>query len=382
MLETLRILVTDDEEGMRLGVARVLERYVATFDDLDAQVRYESSTAATGEEALEQIDQSPPDLLLLDYKLPGASGLDVLRTLQQQDALPLTVMITAYASLHTAIDATKSGAFDFLPKPFTPEELKASIRKASRHLLLQRRVRDVEEERRRARFELISVVAHELKAPLAAIEGYLNLLDEDDQNADTRRRWYRRCRSRLEGMRKLVFDLLDLTRIESGHRTRELVALDLIAVATSAVDAVVPVARQRSIELRLDAPDVLSFTADRSELEVMFSNLLSNAVKYNREGGSVTVTIRDDPEGVRIDVADTGIGIAPADLEKLFREFVRLRTPETRAIEGSGLGLSILKRLATLYGGTVSVDSTPGRGSTFTVILGHQAAAVAAETGP
>jgi len=382
MLETLKILVTDDEEGMRLGVARVLDRYVATFADLDVEVRYESNMAATGEEALEQVGHCAPDLLLLDYKLPGASGLDVLRTLQQQDALPLTVMITAYASLHTAIAATKSGAFDFLPKPFTPEELKASVRKASRHLLLQRRVRDVEEERRRARFELISVVAHELKAPLAAIEGYLNLLDEDDQNADTRRRWYGRCRSRLEGMRKLVFDLLDLTRIESGHRTRELVSLDLVAVAAAAVDAIAPVARQRSIELRLDAPDALSFTADRSELEVMFSNLLSNAVKYNREGGSVTVTIRDDPEGVRIDVADTGIGIAPADLEKLFREFVRLRTPETRAIEGSGLGLSILKRLATLYRGTVSVDSTPGRGSTFTVILGQQAAAAAAETGP
>jgi two-component system, sensor histidine kinase and response regulator len=375
MTDPLQILVVDDEEGMRLGVIRALSQYVARFADLAEEAHYEVSAAGTGEEACASIARHAPHILLLDYKLPDMTGLDVLARFTHLEPPILTVMITAYASLHTAIEATKSGAFDFLPKPFTPEELRASVRKATRNLIMQRRARSLEQERQRARFELISVVAHELKAPLAAIEGYLRILEDPTTGEDpaTRSRVLHRSLVRLDGMRKLIFDLLDLTRIESGQRERKLQTIDLCEVIARAVETVTPVAAERRIQIRVAAPPTLAMTADPSEIEVVLNNLLSNAVKYNRDEGAVTVTLEEGAEQVRIVVADTGIGMSAEERAKLFGEFVRIRNQKTHKILGSGLGLSILKRVAALYGGEVTVESEPDVGSTFAVTLAKTA---------
>jgi len=110
-------------------------------------------------------------------------------------------------------------------------------------------------------------------------------------------------------------------------------------------------------------------TGDRSELEIVLNNLVSNAVKYNRDGGSVTVRLDSADGTATIAVSDTGIGISEEDREKLFDEFSRIRNDKTRDVLGSGLGLSIVKRIASMYDGEVSVESEPGRGSTFTVTL-------------
>ena len=167
MTETLRILVTDDEPGMRMAVTRALRDYRVQLTDIEDEVAFVLDQAATGEEALEKITASePPQILLLDYKLPGMSGLDVLENLPtERTEEMLTIMITAYASLETAVTATKRGAYDFLAKPFTPEELKSVIRKAASRILLIRQTRRLAEEKRQVRFQFIRVLTHELKAP-------------------------------------------------------------------------------------------------------------------------------------------------------------------------------------------------------------------------
>ena len=134
MAERLRVLVVDDEEGIRLGVARVLEKFVASFPDIAAEISYEVEAAQDGEIAVERLKEAPPDILLLDLKLPGIGGLDVLREAQALEPPVLTVMVTAYASVTTAVEATRGGTFDFLPKPFTPNEIKAVVRRATRDL--------------------------------------------------------------------------------------------------------------------------------------------------------------------------------------------------------------------------------------------------------
>jgi two-component system, sensor histidine kinase and response regulator len=229
MKQILRVLVTDDEEGMRLGTKRALDRYVAHFDDMDAEVSYDVDVAATGEEALDRIAERTPDLLLLDYKLPGISGLDVLEHIREAGLETITVMITAYASLETAITATKQGAFDFLPKPFTPQEVRAATRKATSQLLLLREAKRLADEKRRVRFEFITVLSHELKAPLNAVESYLNLMKDGTATADPSdfARAVDRSIARIQGMRKLIFDLIDLTRIESGTRARALAEVEI-----------------------------------------------------------------------------------------------------------------------------------------------------------
>lgn len=370
-MEALRILVVDDELGMRLGVARVLERYTVRLPELEGEVRFEVDLADSGEAALEKIRARPPDVLLLDHKLPGISGLDLLSRLAEESPDVLTVMITAYATLETAVSATKRGAFDFLAKPFTPEELRATVFKASKHVALQRQARKHAEEKRRIRFEFISVLAHELKAPLAAVEGYLLAMDERSLGPELAAYESMITRSllRLGGMRKLVADLLDLTRIESGQRKREVERLDLREVARSCLETVRGEAEGRRIALALHGEGAVPVVADRGEMELILNNLLTNAVKYNREAGKVEVWLEQAESKLTIRVSDSGIGMSPEELARLFKDFSRIKNEKTRAITGSGLGLSTVKKVAQIYGGDVSVRSQPEVGSTFEVVL-------------
>ncbi len=374
MKDTLRVLVVDDEVGMRLAVERALRTYAVPLPDLDMEVQFQITQAGSGEEALEIIKSAPPDLLLLDHKLPGISGIDVLTEISSLGADLLTVMITAYASIGTAVQATKLGAFDFLAKPFTPDELKMAMRKAARHFVVQRQARRLAEEKRQIRFQFLSVLAHELKSPLAAIEGYLFILRDklagDDPAAYDR--VVNRSLIRIEGMRKLIFDLLDLTRIESGQKTRELQPLDLLESIRTCMETVAPAAAEKQVAVELHAAGPLPMTGDRGEIEIILNNLLSNAVKYNRDGGRVDVRVEDRGAQIEIAVADTGIGMSEAECERLFGEFVRIKNEKTRNIQGSGLGLSIMRRLARLYGGDAVVTSEPGVGSTFTVTLDRE----------
>lgn len=184
-----------------------------------------------------------------------------------------------------------------------------------------------------------------------------------------------RCMTRIAGMRKMIEDLLDLTRIESGQKSRELVGVDVCEVARTALDTALPSAQARGITLELHASAPIPMTADRGELEIIFNNLVSNAVKYNRDNGRVDVSVEAGAGRVRIVVKDTGIGIRQEDVAKLFNDFVRLKNEETRNVLGSGLGLSIVKKLAVMYGGEVSVTSEPGAGSAFSVTLNREAPA-------
>ncbi len=370
-METLRVLVVDDEPGMREGVARALRGFTVTLPGLSQAVAFETDQAGSGEEALERTAQQPADILLLDHKLPGMSGIDLLERLDERDCDTLVVMITAYASLETAISATKRGAFDFLAKPFTPQELKDAIRKAANHLLLQRQAHKLEEEKRRVRFEFISVLAHELKNPLAAVEGYLQLLKDEQVKADPTMydRVVDRSLIRLEGMRKLILDLLDLTRIESGQKKRQLATVDLREAAETAIEGVTPDASARQITIDLNTNGPLRVQADRGEIDMVLNNLISNAVKYNRDGGHVGVGLAAENGMVTITVSDTGIGMSEEETAHLFGEFARVKNEKTRNILGSGLGLSIVKKIASLYGGEAKVMSEPNVGSTFTVTL-------------
>jgi len=371
MTDTMRVLVADDEPGMRSGVVRALRDFTVSLPDVEEAVRFEVREAGTGEDAISQIAAQPPDILLLDYKLPGISGLDVLDRLAAARSDVLVIMITAYASLETAVSAIKRGAYDFLAKPFTPEELKITIRKAAGRLILAQQARKLAQEKRQVRFQIISVLAHELKAPLAAVEGYLRIMKDRAAGNDPAvyDRMIARSLLRTEGMRKLIIDLLDMTRIESGQKPRELTTVDVCEVAKAAIETMMPEAIDRKVAVNIETPGPAPLTADRGEIEIILNNLVSNAVKYNRDGGRVDVAVRGTPEAVAITVADTGIGMTAEEAGRLFQDFVRIKNEKTRNILGSGLGLAIVKKLAALYGGDVTVRSEPGVGSTFTVVL-------------
>ena len=370
-MDTLRVLVVDDEAGMRHAVVRALRPFKVRLPDVEGEVCFEVEQASSGEEALALLAVRSPEIMLLDHKMSGMSGVDVLEKLRLQERDILTIMITAFATLETAIRATKSGAFDFLAKPFTPDELRETIRKAAGHLILQRQARKLAAEKRRVRFEFISVLGHELQAPLAAVEGYLNILRDRalGEQVAAYHDVVNRCLVRSEGMRKLILDLLDMTRIESGEKRRELARVDVREIARAALDTVRPAVDARGIAVELHGNEPVPMLADRGEIEIVLNNLLTNAIKYNRDGGRVDTQIHFDDQHVTISVADTGIGMTSEEAAKLFKDFVRIKNDRTRDILGSGLGLSLVKKLALMYGGDVSVVSQPDVGSTFTVVL-------------
>jgi two-component system sensor histidine kinase/response regulator len=367
--EIVQVAMVDDEEPLCLGVRRILAKYKVHVPDVHVDVTYDFTYFTAGEQLLEAVKGGARyDLLLLDLKLPGINGLDVLTSLAQDGHEVLTIMITAYATFETAVQATKLGAYDFLPKPFSPDELRYAVRKATSQLVLSREARKLAEEKRQVRFNFISILAHELKAPLNAIEGYLNILRTEEEGQHVQ--MIDRSLLRLEGMKKLIFDLLDLTRIESGQKQRSFAKIDIRDLAKAAIDMLTVEARARSVSMELWAPDPVMLYADPGEIEIIFNNLVSNAVKYNKEGGNVTVSVsRNDDGPATIAVTDTGIGLAPEEAGKLFNEFVRIKNEDTVKVLGSGLGLSTVRKLAQLYGGDATVQSEKQVGSTFTVTL-------------
>jgi two-component system, sensor histidine kinase and response regulator len=371
-VEMLRVLVCDDELGMRLGALRTLQEFTVHVPDINETVGFIIDHAESGEEALDKIRPTPPDILLLDHKLPGISGLEVLEQLVGMKTDMLTIMITAYASIETAVAATKHGAYDFLAKPFTPDELKSTIRKAATRLILAKQARKLVEEKRQVRFEFIRVLGHELKAPLNAIAGYLELLKNRQQGEELASydEMIGRGLDRIDGMRKLIHDLLDLTQIESGRKNRSLVKVNVAATARGAVETIQAQADSRRIAIHIHAADDVPMQADAREIEMLLNNLLSNAVKYNRDGGSVDVTIERRDSQIFIIVADTGIGMTSEEAGRIFSEFVRIKNERTQHILGSGLGLSLVKKIAQLYEGVAYVESQPDVGATFTVSLG------------
>lgn len=371
-MNTLRILIVDDEPAICRGVERALRQFSVRLEGIDGELGFTVAQAHTAEEGLAAIDGDAPDILLLDLKLPGMSGLDMLDRVGQHGHDMQTVLVTAYASLDTAVQATKRGTFDVLAKPFTPDELRSTIAKVAQHIIFQRQARRATEEKREARFEFVSLLAHELKAPLAAVGGYVEILkDRDSVNeSGLYDDIIERSLARIDGMRKLINDLLDLTKIESGRRVRTLANFDLFEVARTCIDVFRVEAAEHDVAVTLKpARGPLPVTADREEMEIILNNLVSNAVKYNRRGGRVDVSLAADDSQITISVADMGIGMSEEEAAQVFREFSRVKSDKTRHIAGSGLGLAIVKRIASLYDGEVSVASEQDVGSTFTVVL-------------
>ncbi len=370
--QTLQVLIVDDEEGMRLGAARALRDFTCHLQDAECDVAFTSRTVESGEEAVAAFDgEARPDIVLLDHKLPGISGIEVLEQLGERIGDCLVIMISAYANIETAVRATRQGAFDFLPKPFTPAELRYVVQKAAGRLVLARRARELAEQNRRVRFEFIRVLGHELKAPLGVVESYLDIIRNRTLGGDVDKyhQVVERSMVRLQGMRKLILDLLDMTKLESGQRQRELQPIDLRDVAANTIEAMGPQAAERGITIELDAEAPVPFHADPAEIEMILNNLVSNAIKYNRDDGRVDITLAATDGGVVLAVSDTGIGMSEEETGKLFQEFVRIRNRKTKNILGTGLGLSILKRLVDLYHGQIDVASEPDVGTTFTVAL-------------
>lgn len=232
---------------------------------------------------------------------------------------------------------------------------------------------DVTELRRleSLRQEFVANVSHELKTPLSSIKAYAETLRNGAINDPANNaRFVLRIEEQAERLHQLILDLISLAKIESGQQAFDIVSVGMTEVVRSCFAGCQPVADAKQVKLvRQDAETSLSVRADEEGVKQILTNLIDNAIKYTPSGGQITVSWRSENSMVAIDVRDTGVGIAPEFLPRVFERFFRVDKARSRELGGTGLGLSIVKHLSQSFGGSVRVQSELGKGSTFTVTL-------------
>ncbi len=226
-------------------------------------------------------------------------------------------------------------------------------------------------ESSRAKSDFLSVMSHELRTPLTAIQGYTDLIlsGASGEVSKDQARQLERVRLRSKDLLRMIDEILDYARMEDGHDEPEDEVIDLAGLLREFAAGAAPLIEEAGLEFRTRIPEEpVPLTTDPARIEHILMNLVSNAVRYT-ERGLVTVEAQRDDGRIRIRVTDTGIGIDPGDQERIFEPFVQVEEVMTRREDGSGLGLSIARRFARTLGGDVTVESEPGKGSTFTLEL-------------
>jgi len=356
----VRILLIDDEEI-------VLDSCLAILQGEG----YDLTTASDGTRGLALLQEIRPDIVVVDLKMPGLSGFDVLERIREADPTMVTLVMTGYATVESAVEAMKRGAYDFLPKPFTPDEFRLIVRRSVEKRTLVLETIALRRERELLREHFASIVSHELKAPLAAVQQNIFVLERELAPVASEDQ-----RGRLARIKVRIGDLLQL--IETWRRGVS-VDIDAIKARRAAVPVGVPIgkavesladaAARKEIELTASVPEPAPVVwGDQGTLTETLVNLIGNAVKFTRVGGRIAVSAEADGAEVRISVADNGLGIAPEDMPLVFDAFYSGK-PGAAGERGSGLGLAISRRVIDAHGGSISVQSTPGKGSTFVITL-------------
>jgi PAS domain S-box-containing protein len=474
-----KILVIDDEERIRTGCSRILTKENCLVD-----------MAENGEIGLKMIGEKFYDIVLIDLMMPGIGGMEVLAKVREQHPDSVGIVITGFATLEHSIEAMKKGAFDFIPKPFTPDQLRVVVSKAVR---MTRTLQDIATEKTRLKtivnylaggvlvtdkrkniilynpalvrmlgyegdslddqplsalttnerltgiidgiLELnpgefkvlsaeimphesgeggsnqlylraqavpfqnrsgeilgsvtilddithlkkldemksafVSMVSHEIRSPLSTILTQIKVLMEglagevSPKQADILGKVSRK----VQGLVELSNELLNLSRIEAGLIVQDKQQVQLMDILENLVGFMQTKAKEKNISLNLQKGNLPVINADMKSMEEVFNNLITNAITYTPEGGTVNVTGEVKGNFLEIRVSDTGYGIAPDEIPRIFERFYRVQTEKTRDTVGTGLGLPIVKSIVEAHNGTVRVESEEGAGSTFYVRL-------------
>ncbi|MEH1856296.1 MAG: hybrid sensor histidine kinase/response regulator [Nostoc sp.] len=360
-----RILAVDDTRDNLILVQAILE-----------SEGYEIDLASDGIKALQKIDQSPPDLILLDVMMPGIDGYEVTRRIRKNPAISYIpiLLITAFHQ-SSVVEGLDAGADDFIRKPFDTDELLARVRS----LLRLKHSLDEQQKMARQREDFVSRLTHDLRTPLVAADRMLNLFEMETFckiSPEMKQAIAVMIRSN-QNLMEMVNTLLEVYRFEAGKKTLNWEECNLREISQEVVSELSPLTNEKGLTLEIDISELepLSQNAgiimgDRLELRRVLNNLVANAIKFTDTGG-ITIRIFEtplqpgNPDLVTIEIQDTGYGIAPEDQATIFERFRQGKNKRS----GSGLGLHLSHRIVEGHAGSIQVVSEVGKGSLFTVKL-------------
>jgi signal transduction histidine kinase len=355
------ILVIDDDEVARDSARVLLSRW-----------GYRVTLADCGEKGLEVLKSDPPDLIVVDLQMPGISGLEVLEAVREFDPAIVCIMVTGFATLQSAMDAMKQGAYDFLPKPFSPDELKLAVNRGLERRFLERETQKLKEEKALMEANFVTMVSHQMRSPLAAVRQLLevaateSLGPMDDKYKDL----VTRANKRIDGLMQDINAWLNMVRIAEDGVAERKKPVKLSEIVKALAERTQLEADAAGQKLVVEGPaEEATLQVDLESLMEALYNITSNAVKYNREGGQVSIKAESSRLQADITISDQGPGIPEAELPFIFDDFFRSKKPELKAKPGTGLGLSIARRIVRAHEGEVSVSSQKDEGTSFTVSL-------------
>lgn len=355
-----KILIIDDEEIVR-----------DSCKDILAGDGFQIDTAQDGTRGLKRVQEFQPDLVFVDLKMPGIPGLEVLGEIQNYDSTIVTVVITGFATVSSAVEAMKQGAYDFLPKPFTPDEFRLITRRAleKRKLVLETIALRREKEMLRENFA--AIVSHELKSPLGAVQQNLYVLEAQlsGQVTEEQRNRLVRMKTRISELVELINTWLRVIAVDIESIKDAFEPVLVSSVITAAVETAQPHAVRKDIEFvtSFEAPSSTVF-GEKGTLTEVLVNLYTNAIKYSYPGSKVIIEVDELEDQVEISVSDSGVGISEEDLPHIFDDFYSGSVGQSGE-KGHGLGLALSRRIIEIHKGSISVESELGKGSTFVIRL-------------
>jgi two-component system, sensor histidine kinase and response regulator len=353
-----RLVIIDDEEVVLDSCKLILRNE-----------NYEITTASNGESGIRIIEEDTPDLVFVDLKMPGISGFEVLKKINEIDPNIVTIVLTGFSTVSSAVEAMKNGAYDFLSKPFLPDEFRLITRRGLEKRKLVLETIKLKREKGIIQEQFAAIVSHELKSPLSVVQQNLYLLEQElaGKLSKDQIQLLEKSKSKINDLLNLIHTWLRVISVDINQLKDNFIKLSIENIVSKAVENHYLLAQKKGLHIEVDSFESFPLIqGDEGTLVEAVGNLLANAIKFSHQNGEIFIKGEINGEELEILVIDQGVGISKEDIPYIFDDFYS-STRDENIKKSSGIGLAITRRIIEAHGGEINVMSEFGQGSTFII---------------